>query len=155
MSSFLKSSFYCPELSNHLSYTPAVFSVLRSILLWVSSGEVNFCFPKECKADCLKHYVSFLSLCVSSGPVHRADRYLHIAFLIEKFVSAVGTWSWLEHVTSKNDLASHSVGGHPGNRRRTQWVETSPREEIATGINFIMRTGKSSTHRMKADSSLI
>lgn len=87
--------------------------------------------------------------------MHRADLYLHIAFLIEKFVSAVGTWSWLEHVTSKNDMASRSLGGHPGDLRRTQWVETSPRDETAAGINFIMRTGESSMHRKKADSSLI
>lgn len=86
--------------------------------------------------------------------MHRADLYLRIAFLIEKFVIAVGIWSWLEHVTSK-DMGNHSVGGHPGDHRRTQWVETSPREEIGAGINFIMRTGKSSVHRKKAESSLI
>lgn len=34
----------------------------------------------------------FLALIVSSRPVHRADLYLHIAFLVEKFVIAVGTW---------------------------------------------------------------
>lgn len=49
----------------------------------------------------------FLALCVSSGPVPRADLYLLIAFLIEKFVIAVGIWSWLEHITSKKDMASH------------------------------------------------
>lgn len=76
--------------------------------------------------------------------MHRADLYLRIAFLFEKFAIAVGTWSWLEHVTSKKDMGNHSVGGHPGDHRRTQWVKTSPTEEIGARINFIMRTGKSS-----------